>query len=283
MKKFFLIANEEKEESVLLCNNVRAYIEEKGCQVRTVTGYVKKEMIENGTDCIVVFGGDGTLLNAARELQQADIPFLGINVGRLGFLAGTEKDNVYEAVDQLISGAYTVEPRMMLSGDVVREGKVIASGVALNDIVINRGGGLSVLEFDLYVNGLHLNTYKADGIIVSTPTGSTAYSMSAGGPIVKPSANLIVVTPVCPHTLNNRSIVFDSTDIVELEVIENRKFENELASAYYDGESVCRLMTGDRLIIKKAEVSTKIIKLSHVGFLEILRRKMSSNEECQTR
>lgn len=283
MKKFFLIANEEKEESILLCNSVKSYIEDKGCRVKSVTGYAKKEMLEEDTECIVVFGGDGTLLNAAKELQQADIPFLGINVGRLGFLAGTEKDNVYEAMDKLMSDSYTVEPRMMLSGQVLREDQVIADGVALNDIVINRGGGLSVLEFELYVNGLHLNTYKADGIIVSTPTGSTAYSMSAGGPIVKPSANLIVVTPVCPHTLNTRSIVLDSTDIVELEVIENRKFENELGSAYFDGENMCKLITGDRLVIKKAHVKTNIVKLSSVGFLEILRRKMSNNEECQTK
>lgn len=283
MRKFFLIANEDKKESILLSANVKAYLESKGCEVKSVTGYVKKEMIEAGTECIVVFGGDGTLLNAARELQQADIPFLGINVGRLGFLAGTEKDDVYEAMDKLMADDYNVEARMMLSGDVVREGKVIASGVSLNDIVINRGGGLSILEFNMYVNGLHLNTYNADGLIVSTPTGSTAYSMSAGGPIVKPSASLIVVTPVCPHTLNTRSIVLDPTDVVELEVIENRKYENELGSAYFDGEHMCTLCTGDKLVIKKAEVSTKIIKLSSVGFLEILRRKMSNNENCQTK
>ncbi len=278
-----MIANEGKKESILLSANVKAYLEKEGCQVKSVTGYVKKDMIEAGTDCIVVFGGDGTLLNAARELQQADIPFLGINVGRLGFLAGTEKDDVYEAMDKLMSDDYIVEPRMMLSGDVVRDGKVIASGVSLNDIVINRGGGLSILEFNMYVNGLHLNTYNADGLIVSTPTGSTAYSMSAGGPIVKPSASLIVVTPVCPHTLNTRSIVLDPTDVVEVEVIENRKYENELGSAYFDGEHMCTLHTGDKLVVKKAEVSTKIIKLSSVGFLEILRRKMSNNESCQTK
>lgn len=283
MRKFFLIANEEKEESILLSVSVKKYMEEKGCEVKSVTGYVKKEMIEPGTECIVVFGGDGTLLNAARELQQADIPFLGINVGRLGFLAGTEKDDVYEAMDKLISDNFVVEPRMMLSGDVLRDDKIIAQGVSLNDIVINRGSGLSIMEFNLYVNGLHLNTYKADGLIVSTPTGSTAYSMSAGGPIVKPSANLIVVTPVCPHTLNTRSIILDSTDVVEVEVIENRKCENELGRAYFDGEHMCTLVTGDRLVIKKAEVSTKIVKLSSVGFLEILRRKMSSNENCQTK
>lgn len=282
MKKFFLIANEGKKESIVLSANVKAYLESKGCEVQSVTGYVKKEMIEAGTECIIVFGGDGTLLNAARELQQADIPFLGINVGRLGFLAGTEKDDVYEAMDKLMADDYNVEPRMMLSGDVIREGEIIANSVSLNDIVINRGGGLSILEFNIYVNGLPLNTYNADGLIVATPTGSTAYSMSAGGPIVKPSANLIVVTPVCPHTLNTRSIVLDSSDVVEVEVVENRKYENELGNAYFDGEHLCTLQTGDKLKIKKASVCTKIIKLSNVGFIEILRRKMSNNEGCKT-
>lgn len=282
MKKFFLIANENKKESTILCANVRAYLESKGCEVHSVTGYVKKEMISAGTECIVVFGGDGTLLKAARELQQADIPFLGINVGRLGFLAGTEKDDVYEAMDKLMADDYNVEQRMMLSGDVVRDGQIITNSVSLNDIVINRGGGLSILEFNIYVNGLPLNTYNADGLIVATPTGSTAYSMSAGGPIVKPSANLIVVTPVCPHTLNTRSIVLDSSDVVEVEVVENRKYENELGNAYFDGEHMCSLCTGDKLVIKKASVATKIIKLSNVGFIEILRRKMSNNENSKT-
>jgi len=283
LKKFFLIANEEKIEGIELCSKVKAYLEGKGCLVKAVTGYVKKEMIEDETECIIVFGGDGTLLNAARELQQADIPFLGINVGRLGFLAATEKDDVYEAMDKLIADDYVIEPRMMLQGQVVRGDDVIAEGVALNDMVINRGGGLSILEFDMHVNGLHLNSYKADGLIVSTPTGSTAYSMSAGGPIVKPSANLIVVTPVCPHTLNTRSIVLDSTDEVEVIVVANRKYENELCNAYFDGEKMCGLETGDKLIVRKAQVSTKLIKLSSVGFLEILRRKMSSNENCETK
>jgi len=283
LKSFFLIANEGKEESILLSDKVKQYLEDRDCHVESVTGYVKKEMINPETECIVVFGGDGTLLNAARELQQADIPFLGINVGRLGFLAGTEKDDVYAAMDKLIADDFIVESRMMLSGDVIRAGSVIASGVSLNDMVINRGGGLSILEFNMYVNGLHLNTYKADGLIVSTPTGSTAYSMSAGGPIVKPSASLIVVTPVCPHTLNTRSIILDPTDVVEVEVIENRKYENELGSAYFDGEHMCTLCTGDKLVVRKADVCTKIIKLSSVGFLEILRRKMSDNENCQTK
>lgn len=267
----------------MLCESVKTYLEDKGCQVKAITGYAKTEMLEEGTECIIVFGGDGTLLNAARELQQADIPFLGINVGRLGFLAGTEKTDVYEAMDKLMADDFIVEPRMMLSGDVIRGDKVIASSVSLNDIVINRSGGLCIMQFDLFVNGLHLNTYNADGLIVSTPTGSTAYSMSAGGPIVKPSANLIVITPICPHTLNTRSIILDSTDVVEVRVIESRKCDNELGSAYVDGEHMCALFQGDRLVVRKSAVSTNIIKLSSVGFLEILRRKMSNDENCQTK
>lgn len=283
MKNFFVIANEEKQESIILSEKIKDYIEKKQCRVKCVTGYVRKEMIEPETECIIVLGGDGTLLNAARELKDTDIPLLGINLGHLGFLAEVEKDNIFETIDKLLDDAFTVEPRMMLVGDIVRDNNIIAKSVALNDIVVGRAGVLSVMDFNMYVNGLHLNSYKADGIIVATPTGSTAYSMSAGGPIVKPSANLIVITPVCPHTLNTRSIILESTDVVEIEVTQSKKCHKEIGYAYFDGENMCSLVPGDKIVIRKSNISTKIIKLSSVGFLEILGKKMGNNENGKTK
>ena len=184
-----------------------------------------------------------------------------------------------ETLEKLLENHYTLEKRMMLTGRIIRNGKILSENVALNDIVINRGGLLRVIDFDIYVNGMKLNQYKADGMIVSTPTGSTAYSMSAGGPIVKPSANLILLTPICPHTLNTRSIILDADDIVELEVLNKRRVENDERFAYFDGDMAIKLISGDRISISKSKISTGIIKLSSRSFIEILKRKMSDNED----
>jgi NAD+ kinase len=244
-----------------------------------IIGYVDKNMVESGTECVIVLGGDGTLLMAARNLVGMDIPFIGINCGNLGFLAEVEPDAIYDTLDKLLTDEYQLESRMMLTGTLVRNGEVLFSNIALNDIVINRCGPLRIIDFNVYVNGLKLNEYKADGMIISTPTGSTAYSMSAGGPIVKPSARLMVLTPICPHTLNTRSIVLDATDVIELEVLNKKGYRDGTKSVYFDGDSEIPLTTGDRIIIKKSDIYTNIIKLSSKSFLEILKRKMSDNEE----
>lgn len=279
MKKFLIVANSDKEATLKVANDILDYLLKHNANGKIVVGYVEKTMVEDNTDCVIVLGGDGTLLMAARNLVGLDIPFIGINCGNLGFLSEVEPDAIVDTLDRLIADKYKVESRMMLTGTLLRNGQTIASNIALNDIVINRLGPLRVIDFNVYVNGLKLNEYKADGMIVSTPTGSTAYSMSAGGPIVKPSANLILLTPICPHTLNTRSIILDYTDVIEIEVLNKRGYRNDTRSVYFDGDSELILENGDKILIKKSEIYTKIIKLSSKSFLEILKRKMSDNEE----
>ncbi|MDE6209114.1 MAG: NAD(+)/NADH kinase [Lachnospiraceae bacterium] len=279
MNKFLIIANSDKNETIELASKISDRLLSKNAGCKIINGYVEKQMVEEGTECIIVLGGDGTLLMAARNLVDLNIPFIGINCGNLGFLSEATPEMIDETLEKLLENHYTLEKRMMLTGRIIRNGKILSENVALNDIVINRGGLLRVIDFDIYVNGMKLNQYKADGMIVSTPTGSTAYSMSAGGPIVKPSANLILLTPICPHTLNTRSIILDADDIVELEVLNKRRVENDERFAYFDGDMAIKLISGDRISISKSKISTGIIKLSSRSFIEILKRKMSDNED----
>lgn len=281
MNKFFVVGNREKKNIKETGIYIEKYLKDNGKECELLWGYVKKEDVPESTECVIVLGGDGTLLQASRELMGLNGVFIGVNFGHLGFLAEVEQDGIDDMLKRLISDDFSIEERIMIQGDVVRDDKIIASDVALNDIVLNRSGALRIMYFSICVNGLKLIDYKADGMIISTPTGSTAYSMSAGGPIVQPSANLIVLTPICPHTLNTRSIILDGEDIVEIDLYSKRKNENDVRNVYFDGDRAVNLQDGDKIIIKKAELSTNIVKLSSMSFLEILGRKMSDNESSQ--
>ena len=217
------------------------------------------------------------MLQAARDVVDKEIPLFGINLGTLGYLAEIDQHSIYPALDRLMSDRFTIERRMMLAGRVMRAGKELASNIALNDIVISREGALRVVRFNNYVNDTYLNTYKADGIIVSTPTGSTGYSLSAGGPIISPGASLILMTPLAPHTLNTRSIVFPAEDVISVEIGEGRDGGIEQGVASFDGAARVPMITGDRILISKSKKDTRIIKINNISFLETLREKMSNN------
>lgn len=286
MDKFYIITNSLKDEGLTLTDSIEHYLTKhhKKCSVqqagRQLSGpyhYTNPELIPEGTDCIIVLGGDGTLLQAARDVVHRGIPLLGINLGNLGFLAEVDRQSVYPALDQLMMDDYEVEERMMLRGSVYRGGELQGMDMALNDIVICREGPLRVVRFKNYVNDEYLNSYNADGIIVSTPTGSTGYSLSCGGPIVSPSASMTIMTPIAPHTMNTRSIIFPAEDVITVELGEGRRQDQEQGLASFDGDTVIPMVTGDRIVIQKAEVSTRIVKLNHLSFVEVLRQKMRNN------
>lgn len=269
MNQFYVITNKNKDKSYEITHQIKCYIEAKGKSCILATD---EPDIPQGTDCILVLGGDGTLIRAARELRSYGIPMLGINMGTLGYLTEADVHNLEECLEQLMYGETHVEKRMMLKGSVHQ-----VDDVALNDIVLTRSGSLRVIHFNVYVNGELLNTYHADGIVVSTPTGSTAYNLSAGGPIVEPTASLIVLTPICSHALNTSSIVLSAEDEIVLEVGEGRDGDVEVASVSFDGEHDIAMKTGDKIVINKAQDVTKLLKLSKDSFLEILRKKMKGN------
>lgn len=295
MNHFYIITNGHKDRNLKKTNEIRRYLESrhKKCTVQIKKtekeqGYTDAAQIPEDVDCILVLGGDGTLLQAARDIIDRNIPLLGINLGTLGYLAEVEESGIQAALDQLLGGGYEVEQRMMLSGRIVR-GKIhekrhaenrislyeTEKYYALNDIAITRSGSLQIIHFRICVNGQFLNEYQADGVIVATPTGSTGYNLSAGGPIVEPKAELILITPISPHTLNTRSIVLAPGDRVEIEIGTGRGESIQQVEVNFDGSHNVTLYTGDKVEIERAVTTTGIVKLNRASFLEVLHKKLS--------
>lgn len=269
MDKFYVITNNTKDEKYEVTKAIKKYIEENGkrCILES------EQSIPSDTQGVLVIGGDGTLIQAARELLDKKVQLIGINLGTLGYLTEIEMQTVYPALDKLFADEYTVEERMMLRGSLPN-GK---ENIALNDIIVTRYSSLRLISFRVYVNGELLNTYQADGMIISTPTGSTAYNLSAGGPVVEPTASLIVLTPICSHALNTSSIILSVEDEIIIEMGNRRENEVEEAVVAFDGTDVLKVRTGDRIRVKKADETMKLMKINQVSFLETLRRKMKGN------
>ncbi len=286
MDRFCIITNSDKDKELKLTGEIVSYLEAHGRQCLVQQAQRREEgpfhytdpgLIPEGTECILVLGGDGTLLQAARDVVHREIPLLGMNLGTLGFLAEVDRNSIYTSLDQIMADDFEIEERMMLTGTVLRGNQILGEDVALNDIVISRDGPLRVVRFKNYVNNEYLNSYNADGIIISTPTGSTGYSLSCGGPVVSPNAAMTLMTPIAPHTMNTRSIIFPAEDVITVEIGEGRRQELEKGLASFDGDTVIPMVTGDRIVIRKATVSCRILKLNHLSFVEVLRQKMRDN------
>jgi len=283
MKKVCLVTNPGKDRGMRVTNALKGLLSENGIQYEELSErseggdcrYIDKNKLPPDAECIIVLGGDGTLIGVARDVYGLDIPLLGVNLGTLGYLTEVEVHSMRYAVEQLVSDRYTLERRMLLFGNVSYESEPNESfDIAINDIVIGRAGHPQLINIKLYVNGRKLHSYDADGLIISTPTGSTAYNLSAGGPIVEPTASLIVITPICSHELGLRSIVLSADDCIETEIGPGRKTDTEEASVTFDGRNIITLKTGDRIHIGKAEKYTNLVNLNDMSFLETLRRKM---------
>ena len=284
MEKYYIITNPLKDKDLTVTNRIAGYLGSRGMTVkgnmaagsvcRKHESYTNPADIEDDTRCVIVIGGDGTLIQAARDLRNKDIPMIGVNLGNLGFLAEIEKDSVEETLDMLIRDDFTIESRMMLTGCIYRNQEKIQENIALNDIVFGRSGTLRVVDFKVYVNRKFLKQYSADGIIITTPTGSTAYNLSAGGPILEPCANIIAITPICSHSLGSRSIVFSTDSVIQIEICEDRHLEENETKVYFDGNASFALQTGDRIEITKSVLDTKIIKLNRLSFIEVLHKKL---------
>lgn len=282
MKSFHIITNEIKDKDLLITGKLQEIIEKKGGKSRvTLLGVnsdgvsLTREPFPTEADCVLVLGGDGTLLRVALEASKKNIPVLGINLGTLGFLAEVEINRMENAIEKLMAGEYVTEERMMLEGSVLHEGITKGVSSALNDITITRCGSLQIIRFSVYVNHKFLCKMSADGIILATPTGSTGYNMSAGGPIAEPGAQLLILTPICAHTLNSRSIILKSEDVVEIMIERGRDGSELTVEASFDANEKVSMMTKDILRICKSNRTATIVKLDERSFLEALHRKMS--------
>ena len=223
------------------------------------------------TDVLVCFGGDGTILHAAKDANAYGIPILGVNLGSVGFMGEVEQSEL-PLLSKLAVGKYSVESRMMLDVAVKREGRTIYSDLALNDAVITKGAVARVVEMEVRSDRVPITSYSGDGVIISTPTGSTAYSMSAGGPIVEPTAENIILTPICPHSIiNARSFVLDHKRTLTVRV---KDLSRKTAYLSVDGGKAFRLRGGDQLQIRRAETKTHLIRLTNRSFYEIVTQKL---------
>lgn len=284
MDHFLIFTNKSKDTNLEFTNKVTnfleshgktcyiAHFEEPGNDTTRPDAVMFRTEVPDKAQCCIVLGGDGTMLQAAVNVREKDIPLLGINLGTMGYLTEIDKNHIDEALQRLIDDDYEVEERMLLSGTkVTGEAQEFT---ALNDIVIARKAAVQVIKLVVYVDDRHLTTYLADGVIISTPTGSTGYNMSAGGPLVAPQSDNLVITPICPHTLTNRSIVLPATEKITIELGAGKADRIQEAEASIDGHFGASLVTGDRVEIRKAAKTSKILRMNQVSFVEILSQKL---------
>ncbi|MGA2509725.1 MAG: NAD(+)/NADH kinase [Candidatus Acidiferrales bacterium] len=233
-----------------------------------------REALGEKIDLLIVLGGDGTLLSAARALGSHKVPILAVNLGGLGFLTSVTLEEMYPLLEQVVAGKHQTSERMMLEAEIIRGGKSFERQSALNDAVANKAALARMLDFDVHVNGNHVGRYRADGLIVATPTGSTAYSLAAGGPIVDPELDAFVITPICPHMLTNRPIVIPDTAKIEVDFAA----ADESAYVTLDGQIGFQLKPKDRLSIKKSSSRVALVRPPNKTYFEILRSKLRWGE-----
>ena len=255
--------------------NIEVYVdvETQGCVALEVP-CIARESIGEKVDLLIVLGGDGTLLSAARSLRAHNVPILAVNLGSLGFLTTVTLDQLYPMLEQVLEGHHRIGERMMLETQVFRSGKPAERQTALNDAVVNKGALSRMLDFDLYVDGDHVARYRADGLIVATPTGSTAYSLAAGGPIVQPGIDAFVITPICPHMLTNRPLVIPDTSKMEIDF----SAVDERVYLTLDGQIGYELGPADRVVITKSEYKVSFVRPPRKTYFEVLRNKLRWGE-----
>ena len=278
-KKIGFVTNIEKDPTLQETKKMVDFVLKKGCEVYVsetfsdvhpdVIATSSSEMYKS-VDFVVVIGGDGTILRVARSAAIFDTPILGINFGTLGYLADVEKVNAIDAIEKVLNGDFTIENRMMLEPYVERGCVSHEINLALNEVCITNSVCSRMIKLSVEVNGEYFDTFRADGIIVSTPTGSTAYNVSAGGPILSPHTELMTITHICPHTLYARPFVIDGNDVVRIRVQSN--YNNVQMSC--DGQSTVQMKNDDVIVVKKSRYVTRIIKTTNMNFYDILRRKM---------
>lgn len=280
--KIGLITNPKRDKGLEYAKEIFEYLKESGAEVLmpkelgTALGSdgIDERDIYAGAEALVVLGGDGTILSTARHSAYYRIPILGINLGNLGYLAGAEKKDGKAAIDKVLSGDYSVEKRMMLC--IKNNGRELSNG--LNDVYVTNRHPAHMIDLKVYVNGQFIDSYRGDGIIVATPTGSTAYNLSAGGPVLKPDTSLIAITQVSPHNLYARPLVISGDDTVSIYTADSES----RGSVFIDGEYASDVISGEEISISKAEYYTYIIKITEKGFYDILRQKMFEQREVQS-
>ena len=254
--------------------HIKAVVPAEAAAIMQFSDLVCSSTCLDDIDVALSLGGDGTFMNIARNIACKHIPVCGVNLGKLGFLTEVELGEIDSALDQLIAGQYHIEDRLMLAAAVERSGKIVHSALALNDLVVTKSGYSRMIGLNLFVNDIYTVHYPADGLITATPTGATAYSLSAGGPFVEPSLKVMVITPICSHTLHSRSLIVSEDDVITITIDETSA--DMVLSA--DGQNAIQLMTDDKIIIKRAPDRARFIRFYGKSYFDILRNKLYRGE-----
>jgi len=283
MKRIGIIVKSESPEAQAILRKLLPWLRGRGKEpmldpptaalVGETSSYPQKDLATLA-DMLVVLGGDGTMLAAARLVEDRPVPILGINAGGLGFLTAVTRDEALTALEQVFAKAFTEEERLMLRARIVRQGKQIAAAAALNDVVLSKGTLPRMVQMEISSNGQFVTGLRGDGLIIATPTGSTAYSMAAGGPILNPSVHALIITPISPHTLTNRPIVIPQEALVEVTLVS----KDEGATASFDGQVGIALHKGDKVEIRASENKIRLIRFSDRSYYDMLRMKLKWGE-----
>ncbi|MBI1820776.1 MAG: NAD(+)/NADH kinase [Nitrospirae bacterium] len=284
MKKIGIIAKPFGSEVKKIIEELLLWLKEKEKEVyldpETAASFsdrphfFKIPFIPQQMELVIVLGGDGTLLSVARLIEGNNVPILGVNLGGLGFLTEINMEDLYPTLEKIFQNEFLVDERIMLKTSVDRQGKKIAHSHVLNDVIINKGALAKMIKLEIYSNGHFLSSLRGDGLIVSSPTGSTAYSLSAGGPILYPSVDALILTPICPHTLTQRPIVIPSE--MKLEIILKSKEEGAMVT--FDGQVGFSLRLEDQIHIEKSEAKTQLIRSPGLSYFDVLRNKLHWGE-----
>lgn len=293
MDHFCIIANHDKDEGHQTARYILSFFEKNGkhCVIahdrrreKTCPGisYTDLDEIPEQTECIIVLGGDGTFIQAAIDVSHRGIPLLGVNMGTLGFLTEIEKQNLVPTLERLMRDDCYIEERLMLSGSSLPENgnpqAFSGEELALNDIVVTKSGACRMITALLSINGELVETYVGDGVIISTPTGSTGYNLSAGGPVMTPGLKAVIITPICPHSLNKRSLVVSAEDVIAITLGQGKAYQKDAAEVIFDGRAIGTMQTGDSIRIGRSGEKTRIVKMKESSFFGILRNKLKVSE-----
>ena len=283
MKKIAIFAKVHDPRCLGVARELVTWLEAKGLEAMVeahlarhlqYSSGIEPEEIPASADLVVVLGGDGTLISVARLIGDREIPILGVNLGSLGFLTEITLDEMYPALERCLRGEFSVSERMMLKAEVSRNNTIISTHRVLNDMVINKGALARIIDLETSVDDYYLTTFKADGLIISSPTGPTGYSLAAAGPIIHPTLECLVITPICPHTLTNRPIVVGADASITITL----KSLNEDVFLTLDGQVGMELKAADVIRIRRAEHRTRLVKSSSKDYFEVVRTKLKWGE-----
>lgn len=285
IKTIGIIAKDDSEAVSQTVRQLVDFLRQKSCEVLfdqstegliENTSSVSRETLAQQSDLAIVVGGDGTFLSAVRSLADYGTPVLGINLGRLGFLVDISPDTMLEHLQQILDGQYVDESRFLLEAEVIRSGETVARADAFNDVVVHIRDVARMIEFETYINGQFVNFQRSDGLVISTPTGSTAYALSSGGPLLHATLDAMVLVPICPHTLSNRPLVINANSTVEVVIGDSKQTTSQVT---FDGQTAFDVIAGDKIVVRKKQNIIHLIHPASYDYYDILRAKLHWSEQ----